>query len=395
MADYKYLIIGAGMTADAAVQGIREVDAVGAIGVIGDEAHAPYARPPLSKGLWQGKEVDSIWCGTAERGAELLTGRRVERLEPDGCRVVDDRGEAHGYERLLLATGATPRRLPFGGDRIIYFRTLDDYRRLRTLAEQKGHVALIGGGFIGSEVAAALAMNGCQVTLLFPSEAICDRIFPPDLAASLNDYFREQGVDVRPGSEAVGLDADGTTLTVRQRDSGETETLAVDGVVAGIGTEPNVALAEAAGLAVDNGVVVDATLHTAHPEILAAGDVAACDHPVLGRMRVEHEDNATTMGRLAGRNMAGEAQTYDHIPLFYSDLFDRGYEAVGRCDARLETVSDWQESYRKGVVYYLHEGTVRGVVLWNVWDQADHARSLLTEPGPFTAEDLRGRLPCG
>lgn len=393
MADYKYLIVGAGMTADAAVQGIRELDPVGAIGVLGSEPHPPYDRPPLSKGLWQGKDPDSIWRGTADRGAELLTGRTVEELDPDNCRVQDDAGETHGYDRLLLATGGTPRRLPFGGENIVYFRTYDDFQRLHAMAEKGRRFAVIGGGFIGSEVAAALAMNECRVTLLFPGEGIGDRVFPQDLSAFLNDYYREKGVEVRPGWEAVDLDAAGTTLTVRERASGKEDTLTVDGVVAGIGIEPNVALAEAAGLPVDNGIVVDAHLATARPEILAAGDVAACDHPVLGRVRVEHEDNANAMGRLAGQNMAGEANTYDHVPMFYSDLFDLGYEAVGRLDGRLETISDWQEPYRKGVVYYLREGTVAGVLLWNVWDQVDNATALLTETGPFTEADLRGRLP--
>jgi NADPH-dependent 2,4-dienoyl-CoA reductase/sulfur reductase-like enzyme len=156
-----------------------------------------------------------------------------------------------------------------------------------------------------------------------------------------------------------------------------------------------VELAQAAGLAVDNGIVVDAYLRTSHPDIYAAGDVAAFPQPALGkRLRVEHEDNANSMGGLAGRNMAGDAVPYEHLPFFYSDLFDIGYEAVGDLDARSDTVADWQEIYQAGVIYYLQTGRVRGVLLWNVWGQVEAARELIKAPGPFTAADLKGRLPA-
>ena len=168
-----------------------------------------------------------------------------------------------------------------------------------------------------------------------------------------------------------------------------------DGVVAGLGIQPNVALAEQAGLAVEDGILVDEHLRTSQEAIYAAGDVANFPNPALGRrLRVEHEDNANTMGAAAGRNMAGAARPYTHLPFFYSDLFDLGYEAVGDLDARLETVADWKEPYREGVVYYLGDGRVRGVLLWNVWEQVDAARRLIAEPGPFRAQDLRGRLPA-
>ncbi|HET9220930.1 MAG TPA: FAD-dependent oxidoreductase, partial [Roseiflexaceae bacterium] len=170
--------------------------------------------------------------------------------------------------------------------------------------------------------------------------------------------------------------------------------LLVDGVVAGIGIEPNTTLAQAAGLHVDNGIVVDSLLRTNHPDIYAAGDVANFANPALGkRLRVEHEDNANTMGKVAGRNMAGAQEAYDHLPFFYSDLFDLGYEAVGELDARLDMVADWKEPFREGVLYYLRDGRVRGVLLWNVWEQVDAARHLIAEPGPFGPGDLRGRLP--
>jgi 3-phenylpropionate/trans-cinnamate dioxygenase ferredoxin reductase component len=157
--------------------------------------------------------------------------------------------------------------------------------------------------------------------------------------------------------------------------------------------QPNVELAQAAGLETDNGVRVDSSLRIRHPDIFAAGDVANFHNPALDSwLRVEHEDNANTMGALAGRAMAGEAVAYDHLPSFYSDLFEMGYEAVGDLDGRLETVADWKEPNREAVVYYLRGGRVRGVLLWNVWEQVDAARRLIADPGPFKAGDLKGRL---
>jgi NADPH-dependent 2,4-dienoyl-CoA reductase/sulfur reductase-like enzyme len=175
--------------------------------------------------------------------------------------------------------------------------------------------------------------------------------------------------------------------------TGSGRSLEVAGVVAGLGIEPNVALAEAAGLECSNGILVDAQLCTTHPDVYAAGDVANVHSDALGRrVRVEHEDAALTMGRAAGRAMAGDLTPYTHLPFFYSDLFDMGYEAVGTLDSRLEMVPDWKEPFREGVLYYLENGRVRGVLLWNVWGQVDAARALIAEPGPFRAEDLRGRI---
>jgi NADPH-dependent 2,4-dienoyl-CoA reductase/sulfur reductase-like enzyme len=195
---------------------------------------------------------------------------------------------------------------------------------------------------------------------------------------------------VSPVVLAVGR----AVLKVRNsQGQGEREVVA-DGVVAGIGIQPNVELAQAAGLEVDNGIRVDASLRTSRPDIYAAGDVANFYNPALDqRLRVEHEDNANTMGRLAGQAMAGRTVIYDHLPYFYSDLFELGYEAVGEVDSQLETVADWKEPYREGVVYYLRDGRMRGVLLWNVWEQVDAARKLIAERGPFRPETVKGRLP--
>ncbi len=392
MADYAYpyLIIGGGMTADAAVRGIRELDPNGPIGLVGAETDPPYARPPLSKALWMGQPFETVWRKTSELGVDLRLGHRATTLNLSEKRVVDDRGATYTFGKLLLATGVTPRRLPFGGEHVMYFRTLEDYRRLRAVAERGTSVAVIGGGFIGSEIAAALALQGCKVMLLFPEEGIGARLFPEDLGRFLNDYYGEKGVDTRPGEQVTNVIPSGSRFALETKSG---PGLTVDAVVAGIGTVPNTDLAAAAGLAVEDGIVVDEHLRTTHLEVFAAGDVARFLAPALGkRIRVEHEDNALTMGRAAGRAMAGDTAAYTHLPYFYSDLFDLGYEAVGELDPRGEMVADWKEPFREGVVYYLAAGRVRGVLLWNTWGQVDRARELIAEPGPFRAADLVGRL---
>jgi NADPH-dependent 2,4-dienoyl-CoA reductase/sulfur reductase-like enzyme len=390
MAHYPYLIVGGGMTADAAVRGIREVDAGGAVGLVGAETDPPYARPPLSKALWKGEPFDSVWRNTDALGVDLHLGRRATALVLGEKRVVDDRGASYTFDKLLLATGGTPRRLPFGGDDVIYFRTLGDYRKLRGLAEPGKTFAVIGGGFIGSEIAAALALQGCRVTLLFPEDGIGSRVFPDDLARFLVGFYREKDVDVRPGEQVTDVTRIGPRLVVGTKGG---RSVTVDAVVAGIGIVPDTDLAAAAGLAVDNGILVDEHLRTTDPSVFAAGDVARFHAPALGkRIRVEHEDNALTMGRAAGRAMAGDTAPYTHLPAFYSDLFDLGYEAVGELDPRGELVADWKQAFREGVVYYLAAGRVRGVLLWNTWGQVEAARKLIGEPGPFLAADLAGRL---
>jgi NADPH-dependent 2,4-dienoyl-CoA reductase/sulfur reductase-like enzyme len=388
---YTYLIIGGGMAGDAAVRGIREVDERGTVGLLGAESHQPYNRPPLTKGLWKDQPEEQIWRGTAELGAELHLGRRAVALDPRARTVRDDRGASYGYDKLLLATGGAPKRLPMGDDDIIYLRTFDDYRRLREQAARRERFIVIGGGFIGAEIAAALAINGRRVTMLFQEPGIGGLIFPSSLSAFLNTYYREKGVDVRPQEMAAGYERRGETRVLRTKSGVE---IAGDGVVAGLGITPNAGLAEQAGLRVDGGIVVDEHLRTTDPAIFAAGDAANFYNPTLGhRLRSEHEDNANTMGQAAGRNMAGRMEPYHHLPFFYSDLFDLGYEAVGDVDSRLETVEDWKEPFREGVVYYLSEGRVRGVLLWNVWEQVDNARALIAEAGPHRPEALRGRLP--
>ncbi len=392
MPDYTYLIVGGGMTADAAAQALHEADPAGSVGLVSAEPHPPYDRPPLSKAPWKGEPEEKIWRKTAATGAVLHLGRRITAIDPRGHSATDDRGTKYRFQKLLLATGGSPRQLPLKTDQIIYFRTLDDYRRLRALASQSVRFAVIGGGFIGSEVAAALRLQGRDVTMLVPEAGLGARVFPADLAAFLVDYYRGKGVTMRMGEGMAGLDRRVGSCVVRTTVGGE---LVAEVLVAGLGILPGVELAEQVGFRVDNGIIVDEACRTSQPDVYAAGDVANFENPALGtRLRVEHEDNANTMGRTAGLNMAGRATPYHHLPFFYSDLFELGYEAVGDVDARLETVADWKEQFREGVVYYVKEGRVRGVLLWNTWGQVDHARALIAQPGPFKAQDLKGRLPA-
>jgi len=390
MSHTPYLIIGGGMTGAAAARAIREIDPHGAIALISADHEPPYDRPPLSKKLWYGKTtVDDIFVDLPE-GIDLHLGRRVTALDAGARLATDDTGAAHTYDKLLLATGGTPRRLPFGGDAVIYYRTLDDYRALRADAERGASFVVIGGGFIGSEVAASLRMQGNDVTIVFPDPGISHRIFPTHMAAWLNDYYREQGVTVLTGESVTGIEASADGATVI---TGNGTRLHADRVVAGIGIIPNVSLAESVGLAVDNGIVVDEALRTSRNEIFAAGDVASYPDLVLDtRRRVEHADAARAMGRAAGRNMAGAAEPYDYLPMFYSDLFDLGYEAVGHLDSRLDIVEDWQEKYKKGVLYYLKDGRVRGALMIDVWDKVDEARELIAAGEMVAADELKGRI---
>ncbi|MGE5273714.1 MAG: NAD(P)/FAD-dependent oxidoreductase [Verrucomicrobiota bacterium] len=376
MESTRYLIVGGGMTGDAAATGIRQHDSDGRIVLVGAEPHPPYERPLLSKGLWKGAPEEKVWREPAP-GVELRTGRRIIAIDLEARYARDDAGGEYAWERLLLATGARPREIP-GAEGVIWFRTLDDYRRVRELARPGARAVVVGGGFIGSELAAALAGAGVRVTMLFPDQGIGARMFPAELSAFVTDYYREQGVEVLAG-ESVGDVEHGVVRTASGR------SLEADMVVAGLGVEPRTELAEAAGLSVGNGIVVDELGRAGgRDDVFAAGDVASFPLPALGRrFRIEHEDHANTHGRVVGGNMAGAADVYEHLPFFYSDLFDLGYEAVGEVDSRLDTVVHWEEPNRKGVIAYVDaERRPRGFLLWNVWDSVDAARERIRAGAP-------------
>jgi 3-phenylpropionate/trans-cinnamate dioxygenase ferredoxin reductase subunit len=385
----RYLIVGGGLTGDAACRGILEIDPdPGAIMLVSAEFHPPYARPPLSKALWKGTAESTIWRLTANLGIHERLGRRIVRLDLDAHTATDDRGDIYVYEKVLLATGGRPRRLPFVAEDVTYFRTLDDYHRLRRLADAGARFAVIGGGFIGSEIAAALALAGAPVTMVFPGPGIGARIFPPGLSAAVNDYYRDRGVEVLARTSVTAVERFGDARRLTLEDG---KVLEVDAIVAGIGIEPNVKLAADASLPVANGIVVDSLGRVGgRDDVFAAGDVAAFPSPDLGgTIRVEHEDHAKSHGRRVGANMAGAAEPYDHLPFFYSDLFDVGYEAVGAIDYRLEMLVEVGDVSDKGVVYYLDsEQRPRGVLLWNQFGRVDDARALIRAGEPVTAGAL-------
>jgi NADPH-dependent 2,4-dienoyl-CoA reductase/sulfur reductase-like enzyme len=375
----RYLLVGGGMSADAAAEGIRKHDADGTITLVGAEPHPPYKRPLLTKGLWAGAEEAKVWRGTAERGVDLVLGRRIVDLDLGARRAVDDQGADYAYDKLLLATGGRPRELEDADDDVVYFRTLDDYRKVRSRAGDGTSFIVVGGGFIGSEIAAALTNAGSRVTMVFPEAGIGARLFPAHLAEFVTGYYREKGVEVLTG-ETVASVREGRLTT------GSGRALEADCIVAGLGIEPSTELAVATGLPVDNGIVVDELGRVGgRDDVFASGDVANFPIPALGKnVRVEHEDHANTHGRTVGANMTGAGQPYEHLPFFYSDLFDLGYEAVGDVDSRLETIERWDEPNRKGVVAYVdEERRPRGFLLWNTWDKVDPARDLIRAAKPI------------
>ena len=395
MALYDYLIIGGGMTAASAVQGIREVDAVGKIGIISDEGQRPYNRPPLTKKLWQGKPETGIFRKIPEKNLDLFLDKHMITIDPRQNEVRDQENQLYGYRRLLLATGGRPRRIQNAPEDILYLRTLTDYHTARKWTGKGARIGIIGGGFIGSEIGAALSGIGEKVVMVFQEEGIGARVFPPDLSHFVTDYYRQKGVEVFSGVEIQAIAQRGKAFIMQPK---EGQPIEVDHIIAGIGIQPNIELAQTSGVTIagpegGGGIIVDEFLRTNYSDIFAAGDVASFFNVDLQRqMRVEHEDNANTMGKIAGMNMAGQETAYHHHPFFYSDLFDLGYEGIGELDSRLDMVADWKDPLRKGVIYYLKDHKVRGVLLWNTWGQVDAARQLIADGKVQSKAKLKGAI---
>jgi NADPH-dependent 2,4-dienoyl-CoA reductase/sulfur reductase-like enzyme len=313
-------------------------------------------------------------------------------LDPVSHTLTDADGATYRYKQLLLATGGTPRRLGIpGGDLygVSYFRTVQDYKHLRRAADGAQSALVVGGGFIGSEIAAALSQRGLRVTMVFPGRYLGSRAFPDSLGRAITAEYRTKGVEVLAGDKPLSI--------ARHKEAYRTTTqggrdIVSDLVVVGIGIRPNTQLAQVAGLETGNGIMVDQFLRTSDPDIYAAGDVAYFPDPVLGPRRVEHWDNALSQGRHAGGNMAGAGAPFVHMPFFFSDLFEFGYEAVGDTDARLETFADWQEENKTGVVYYLRDGLVRGVMMCNLFERVDAARALIQQGERVRPNDLLGAI---
>lgn len=381
---HQYVIVGAGMAADAAAHGIRDHGSEGSIAILGEEPTIPFPRPALSKKLWTDPDftVENTALDTVrETDALLHLETRVVGVDPDAHEVRTEDGRTIRYDKLLVTTGGHPRTiagLP-PGHRVLYYRSLSDYQRLRGLvgtedgAGDRPHVAVVGGGYIGTEIAAALVQQGCRVTLLHPDEVLGGPMFPGSLARDFQRRFTGAGVDVRGGARVTGgaESADGVRLELEGGGS-----LDADLAVVGLGIEPATSFLQGVvDLAEDGGVLVDERLRASAPDVYAAGDVATYPDPILGRTRVEHVDNATTMGESAGRILAGSEEVHDHTPMFYSDVFDLGYQAVGTLDSSLETFVDEVEG--GAVVYYLSGTEVVGVLLWNLDDGVEEAKRLL------------------
>ncbi|WP_257478101.1 NAD(P)/FAD-dependent oxidoreductase [Acidipropionibacterium jensenii] len=378
MKNYKYLIIGGGMVSDDAARGIRELDDSGTIGILSADVDAPYSRPALTKKLWTDPSFswDQVPLGTQDAtGADLDLETEVTSIDREEHQVRTADGQTVGYQRLLLATGVHPRELDRAeDDAVIYFRSARDYHRVRHLATPGRRFVIVGGGYIGSELAAALIGQQCEVTLILPGQTLGGSMFPADIAAGYQRLFTDAGVKILPGRQASVIARNGRTTVVTLNDG---STLDADTVIAGLGTVPATELAESAGLKVDDGVVVDAHLRTSDPSIWAAGDVACYPDAILGRTRVEHVDSARKMGHAVGRSMTGDPEPYTYTPYFYSVVFGVGWQAVGTLDPSMD-VLETQTGDGKPVAIYLNSaGEPVGVLLWQAEGRLDAARALL------------------
>jgi len=395
MNKFDYVIVGGGLAGASAVQGIRELDTQGSILLVGEETHLPYDRPPLSKKLWFGKaRVEDIFIHDQrfydDLGVSMMLGTRVEKLDVQEKSITVANGGRYGFGKLLLATGTKPRRIAIpGGDLegICYYRTLDDYLRMKNESKVRKSVLIVGGGFIGSELAAALN-SGLEVAMIFPSATICQRVLPEKLGLAVQQHFQERGIRVMPADFPTAISKSGDKF---RTETASGKSLESDLVIIGIGVDPSIGLAQEAGLKVGNGIVVNEYLESSHPGIHAAGDNAFFPYRALGHgMRIEHWDNALSQGKLAGRNMAGAHEAFTYQPYFFSDLFEFGYEATGEVDASFEIFADWQKENHTGVIYYLRDERVRGVMMCNVWDRLDVARELIRKNERVSPESLRG-----
>ncbi|SDM28504.1 3-phenylpropionate/trans-cinnamate dioxygenase ferredoxin reductase subunit [Allokutzneria albata] len=360
------MIVGAGLTGAKAAETLREEGFTGQIVLIGEETERPYERPPLSKGYLLGdQERDAVHVHDAQwydkNSVDLRLGQRVVGLDRAAHEVELDSGERIRYDKLLLATGASPRRLPIDGD-VHYVRRLEDSDRLREALGSGGSVAIAGAGWIGLEIAAAARAKGCPVTVYEPAPTPLHAVLGPEIGGFFADLHRAEGVEFRFGESLPGKPN-------------------ADVVVAGIGARPNTELAEAAGLTVEDGIVVDAGLRTSDPDIYAAGDVAAVPSTQYGRrLRVEHWGNAIAGGQAAAKSMLGNDISYDELPYFFSDQYDVGMEftgwfAPGGYD-RVVTRGD--VAGRAFRAFWIADGRVVAGMHVNLWDEGlGRARELI------------------
>lgn len=398
-------IVGASLAGAKAAEAARAAEFDGRIVLIGDEPHLPYERPPLSKDVLRGDKPaasarvhdDNFY---ADQHIELMAGTATA-LDAEHRHLSLASGERVSYDAAILATGARPRRLAapdadLGG--VHYLRTVDDASALGDAIRQAGRVAVVGAGWIGSEVAASARQMGAEVVLIDPAPTPLHGLFGDDLGGVFRQLHADNGVHLRLGTGVhalLGRDA----VEAVELDNGERE--AADVVVVGIGVEPQVELAASAGLPIDNGVLVDEHLQSAVPGVFAAGDVASAWHPHYRRhVRVEHWSTALNQGSTAGRNAIGATEIYDRLPYFFSDQYDLGLEYVGHHQRGDALVVRGDLDRREFIAFWQRDGAVTAAMNVNVWDVVDDLRSLivagvaldpaqLTDPGVSLTELVR------
>ena len=381
-AEGTYVIVGGGHAGGRAAEALRKEGFGGRVVVFGEEAERPYERPPLSKDFLRGEAEEAPYLQPesfyAEQEIELETATRIEAIEPDASRVLPEGGGSLGYDRLLIATGAEPRRLEAPGaelDGVHYLRTLADSRDLGKRLKEAARVVVIGSGWIGAEAAASARSLGCEVTLIERSALPLERVLGPEVGRIYLDLHRSNGVEFLPETTVERFEGRSHVERVVTADGAEID---ADVVVVGIGVLPRTGLAEAAGLDVDNGVLVDAGLRTADERIFAAGDVANAWHPFYGRrLRVEHWANAERQGPVAARALLGKHASYEEIPYFFSDQYETGMEYVGYATDWERVVFRGDPGGRELIAFWLSEGRVVAGLNMNVWDVSDQIRDLI------------------
>ena len=387
-------IVGAGLAGAKAAEALRKDGYHGRIDMFGDEPHVPYLRPPLSKDYLQGEsELDAVFVHPPawydENRIDLHVSSRVEAIEPMAMKLRLDDGRRIEYDRLLLATGANPRRLHIPGANLAgvhYLRSLDDADALRRTALGAHRVVVVGGGWIGAEVAASLRQLGLPVAMIAEESVPLERVLGAEVGAVYRDIHAERGVELVMNQRVAAFRGQTAVEAVETADGTRIEG---DLVVVGIGAEPRTNLAQDAQLDVGNGIIVNDRLETSAPGIYAAGDVAAAWHPLLhARLRVEHWDNARRQGRTAARNMLGHAEAYARIPYFYSDQYDLGMEYAGYAPAWDRIVFRGDPASRAFVAFWLLDGRVVAGMNANVWQVNDAIAALVASQEKVVVEKL-------
>lgn len=389
-----FVIVGASLAGAKAAEELRKRGFEGRVELIGTEAERPYERPPLTKDYLRGEsDRESAFVHEtdfyAQHEISLLTGTTVAAIDPDMGSVSLQDGRVLGYDRLLLATGAEPRRIAVPGaelDGIHYLRTLADCEALRDRVDRSSHVAVVGAGWIGSEFAASARQGGHEVTLIDPTSLPNERIFGPEIGAFYRDLHSRHGVELALGEGVESFEGDDSLSRLRTSSGRVVE---CDVAVVGIGVIPRAELAGNAGLKIDNGIVVDEALQSSAAGIYAAGDVASAWHPFYGeRIRVEHWSNAINQGAAAARSMLGESVSYDHIPYFFSDQYDVGMEYSGYAPQWDEVVFRGEREDGEFIAFWLREGIVVAGMNVNVWDVQEQIRGLIRSRQPIDREAL-------